>query len=173
MSEGRARAVRRARAALVLGCCAAVAVLGGCSSNRSATPGAGRSSAVGLGKLVWDVPPKVYTPDTLPDDRILSGQLRNDSLRDVQLTAKTDLKLVDRSGRDVTHTALFAAGYSRDIYPPRDRHKLLERDAERLGYKAKLRPGASKPITVSWRVGHGRPTPVRIELPSNSLDLPK
>lgn len=119
------------------------------------------------------MPPKVYTPDTLPNDRILSGQVRNDSLRGVQLTAKSDLKLVDKSGRDVTHTALFAAGYSRDIYPPRDRHQLPEKDAERLGYKAKLRPGDSRPLTVSWRQGHGRRTPVRIELPSNSLDLPK
>lgn len=164
---------RRPVRAAAVACCVAAAVLGGCSSDRSATRGNDRSSAAGLGKLVWDVPPKVYTPDTLPNDRILSGQVRNDSLRGVQLTAKSDLKLVDKSGRDVTHTALFAAGYSRDIYPPRDRHQLPEKDAERLGYKAKLRPGDSRPLTVSWRQGHGRRTPVRIELPSNSLDLPK
>jgi hypothetical protein len=156
-----------------LACCVVAAAVGGCSSDRSVTRGNERSSAAGLGKLVWDVPPRVFTPDTLPNDRILSGQVRNDSLRDVRLTAKSDLKLVDRSGRDVRHTALFTAGYSRDIYPPRDRHRLLEKDAERLGYKAKLRPGDSKPLTVSWREGRGRPTPVRIELPSNSLDVPK
>ena len=156
-----------------LACCVMAVALVGCSSDRSATRGNDRSSAAGLGKLVWDVPPKVYTPERLPNDRILSGQVRNDSLRDVQLTARSDLKLVDKSGRDVAHTSLFAAGYSRDIYPPRDRHRLLEKDAERLGYKAKLRPGASRPLTVSWREGRGRPTPVRIELPSNSLDLPR
>jgi hypothetical protein len=156
-----------------LACCVVAAAVGGCSDDRSATRGNDRSSAAGLGKLVWDVPPRVFTPDTLPDDRILSGQVRNDSLRDVQLTAKSDLKLVDRSGRDVAHTALFTAGYSRDIYPPRDRHRLPEKDAERLGYKAKLRPGDSKPLTVSWREGRGRPAPVRIELPSNSLNVPK
>lgn len=127
----------------------------------------------GYGRVTWERRPLVFKVKTLPRDRILSGRLRNDSLKEVDLTARKDLELLDRRGRPVAHTAIFAEGYSRDIYPPRDRRLLPDSDQVRLGYKAKLKPGQSRPITLAWRVPSADRAPVRVRLPGGVLALPK
>ena len=75
----------------------------------------------------------MITPKTLPRDRILSGDLRNDTLKEVDLTAAKDVELLDRRGRSVAHTTIFTEGFSRDIYPPRYRRKVPLQDQLRLG----------------------------------------
>lgn len=126
----------------------------------------------GYGRVTWERKPMVFRVKTLPRDRILSGRLRNDSFKEVDLMARRDIKLVDRRGRPVVHTAIFAEGYSRDIYPPRDRRQLPESDQVRLGYKAKLKPGQSRPITLAWRVASADRAPVGVRLPGGVLRLP-
>lgn len=132
----------------------------------------GGSGQKGYGRLAWEHKPLVFKVKTLPRDRILSGRLRNDSLKEVDLTARKDIRLVDRRGRSVLHTAIFAEGYSRDIYPPRDRRLLPDPDQVRLGYKAKIKPGQTRPITLAWRVRNADRAPVRVELPNGELALP-
>ena len=127
-----------------------------------------------FGHVTWDQPPRVFQVATLPRDRILTGRLRNDSLKEIVLKARGgDVKLVDAEGRPVEHTVLFADGYSRDIYPPRDGRVPPEADQERLGLRAKIKPGESRPITLSWRVRRAGRVPVRMEFPGGVLSLPK
>lgn len=155
------------RPVLGAGICAVALVAAGCSGGSG-----GREASAGFGKLVWEDPPKVYTPKTLPHDRILAGRVKNDSLRKVELVAHKDVKLVDASGRSVPHTAIFIDGFTRDIYPPRSRRRLPEQDQLRLGYRARLEPGDARPLTVAWRVKDPKRAPVRIDLPGGILKLP-
>ncbi len=132
----------------------------------------GHDGDKGFGRVTWERKPTVFKVKTLPRDRILSGRLRNDSLKEVDLSARKDIELLDRRGRPVVHTAIFAEGYSRDIYPPRDRRVVPDSDQVRLGYKAKLKPGQSRPITLAWRVPSADRAPVRVQLPGGVLALP-
>ena len=148
-----------AAAALVL------ALGGGGDEDEPRQPG-----GTGFGRLAWDSEPVVFVPRTLPRDRILTGRLRNDSLREVELVAADDIELRDRAGRPVQHTATFAQGFGRDIYPPRFQRELSEADELRLGRRARIRPGATKSLTLAWRA-RGRRA-VRIELPGGALRVP-
>jgi len=151
----------------VAGVVAAVAVGGGSESDDAgqATPGGG-------GKLAWEGRPDVITPKTLPRDRILTADLRNDTLKEVDLNAAKDVKLLDRRGRTVAHTTIFTEGFSRDVYPPRYRRKVPLQDQLRLGLRAKIKPGESVPITVSWRVPSRDRAAVRLQTPAGVLGVP-
>lgn len=157
------------RAALAAVVCVAVLAA---SIVAIAAAGSGSEPGSDFGTLAWDGKPKLFTHETLPDDRVLSGVLRNDSLADVELAA-SDVELVDADGRPVEHTALFSRGYARDIYPPSAQRALPEADKVRLGLKLKLKPGEERPITLAWRVSDPARQPVRVELPQGSLDLPR
>lgn len=126
----------------------------------------------GFGRLVWSSPPTVFTPRRLPDDRILVGRLKNDSLRQVELRAAEDVELLDRAGRPIQHTVVFSQSFGRDIYPPRFGARPPEEDQLRLGLRAKLEPGATRPITVAWRERKRARRAVRLELPGGTLRVP-
>ena len=126
----------------------------------------------GGGKLAWEGRPEVVTPKTLPRDRILTADLRNDTLKEVDLRADQDVKLLDRTGRQVVHTTIFIEGFGRDIYPPRYRRKIPLQDQLRLGLRAKIKPGESVPITAPWRVRSGGGDVVRLQTPAGVLGAP-
>jgi hypothetical protein len=50
--------------------------------------GCGGDNELGSGDLVWEKKPRVFKNPTLPDDRILTGTVRNDSLEAVTLVAR-------------------------------------------------------------------------------------
>lgn len=151
------------------GVVAAVALGGGGDSGSGGSsgqaPGAG-------GKLAWEGRPEVFTPRTLPRDRILTADLRNDTLKEVDLNAAKDVKLLDRRGRPVEHTTIFLEGFGRDIYPPRYRRKVPLQDQIRLGLRAKIKPGDSVPITAAWRVRSRDGAVVRMQTPAGVLGVP-
>lgn len=157
----------RAALAAVVG----VAVLGA-SIVAIATAGPGSQDGSGFGTLAWEGKPKIFAVETLPDDRLLAGTLRNDSLDEVELDA-SEVDLVDAEGRSVEHTTLFSLGFGRDIYPPSAQRELPEADKLRLGLKLELQPGEVRPVTLAWRVSRPGGEPVRIELPAGSLRLPR
>jgi len=43
----------------------------------------------------------------------------------------------------------------------------------RLGIKLKLNPGEARALTLAWRVTEPARSPVWVELPQSSLDLPR
>lgn len=127
------------------------------------------------GSLAWTGDPRVVTPQGLPEDRTLTGKLRNDSLKKVDLRSARDVKVLDEDGNSVPATAIFTDTFARSIYPPaRGPSRDTRRSEEnRIGLRASLQPGGTTPITVSWRAGPGASEPVRIEIAGSSLAIPR
>jgi hypothetical protein len=100
------------------------------------------------------------------------GRVRNDSLRRVNLAAK-DLRLVADDGSTVEGSAVFLDTFLHGLYPPtREPRDVSESELRRTGRLARIEPGKSVPLTVSWRLREGADRPVRIEYGGGSLPLP-
>jgi hypothetical protein len=126
----------------------------------------------GAGDLAWARSPRVFTPERLPQDRVLSARLRNDSLRSIRLSVD-DLRLEDANGRTVDSTAVFLESFVHGLYPPtRQPAEVPESELRRTGRLAVLEPGASVPLTVAWRRGVAADAPVRLDYGLGSLPLP-
>jgi hypothetical protein len=151
--------VRRVLLALAL-----AGAIGGCGG------GDGGGSKPG-GELVWDKKPSLIVPKTLPNDRIVTGVVRNDSLRRVQVDAK-ELRLVDDRGGRVPGSIVFLNGYLHGLFPPTREPQLSEQELERIGRRARFTPGKTLPLTVSWRERKGQRSPVRIDWGAGTLPLP-
>ena len=82
----------------------------------SALTGCGGGDGSASGDLVWEKPPSVSTPETLPDDRVATGRIRNDSLRQVDLKA-TDIRVVDASEDVLDLWVLLKADHESDGGP--------------------------------------------------------
>jgi hypothetical protein len=140
------------RAAVVL---AAVA-LAGCGGGDRAAVRAGDGS----GPLRWAASPELYAPETLPGDRILTGRLRNDSLRRVRV-ALTDVRVLERDGARVQASPIFLQTFVKTLWAPgRGPDVMPESELQRTGRLAFLRPGEELPITVTWHASAGRPAAV-------------
>ena len=120
--------------------------------------------------LTWVGEPQIIAPPELPTDRLLSGRMRNASLRVLRLDADR-AKLVDASGHRVRGTVRFSAGFVHGLYSPRRAPKEPEPDFERrrLGQLAVVRPREEFPVTLSWRGG----PPARLEVGTVRIDLPQ
>jgi hypothetical protein len=150
--------VSRAAAAALI---ALAGLLGACGSG----------DGDGYGDLKWVRPPILERPPSLPRDRILVGQVRNDSIRVLRLRAR-DVRIVDRAGRRIRGDVLFISGFLHGLFPPTRAPRTLPESAQlRLGLLAKIRPGATTPINVSWRVEGGRRAD-RIQYPGGFLRIP-
>lgn len=141
----------------------ALVVLAGCGSSSSSAP-----------PLAWDGTPLVVRQPELPDDTIVSGQIRNASDSALKLDA-TDVRLVTVDGEAVQSTARFNTGVTHQLYPPREGPKETDPEflRERLGEVATVAPGKTVPLVVSWRVLPGEAAPVKVDLGTpGSLALP-
>jgi hypothetical protein len=105
------------------------------------------------GSLIWAQQPKLIYPPDLPSDRILYGQVRNDSLRDLRLRA-LDLRVLDRGGRSLKSDARFLQAYAHGLYGAFPvKQDIGDYERRRLGIVLTLKPGRTAPLTVAW---HGR-----------------
>ena len=141
----------------------AAVALAGCGGD-----GERRGSGQGL---IWDAEPSLVVPERLPDDRIVTGVVRNDSLRALRVEAK-DLRLVDAEGRRIPGSAVFTNGYLHGLYPRAREPQLSDAELQRLGRRASLTPGKTVPLTVSWREKKGAGPPVAIDWGAGTLPLP-
>lgn len=158
-------AAARALAALSL---AALPILAAACGGDDGDAGGGAAAPA----LVWESPPELVSSPTLPDDRILTGRVENDSLRPVEVDAE-DVRLVDGDGDRVDGEAIFLAGFGHALLPPeREPEEVPEFERRRTGRSARLEPGDAVPLTVSWRRADGDGAPVRIDYGSGSLPLP-
>jgi hypothetical protein len=131
--------------------------------------GGGDADAEGPAVLGWQGTPQVFTPDTLPEDRVLAGRLRNTSLRDVDIDVKR-VRVLDEDGGEVKSAVRFLQAFAHGLYPPdeRDESQIGDFEKRRLGEIATLKPGQSVPITLSWRGGPGE----RVDFGVTQLQLP-
>jgi hypothetical protein len=144
----------------LLALAAAVAALAGCGAAAS-----GDATAA----LTWAGKPLTYTPPELPQDRLVTGTLRNVSGRALELDVHA-ARLVDADGRTIDGTIRFAGSFGHGLYSPRRAPAEPDPDFERrrLGELADVAVGATVPVTVSWR---GR-APVALRVGATTLELP-
>jgi len=123
-------------------------------------------------RLAWEGRPRVNTPETLPNDRILMGRLRNVGGEAVELRA-ADLALIDRGGRRTPANAIFLQAFVHGLFPPtREPARLPGSEEQRTGRLARIEPGTSIPLTAAWRRSPGNGDPVRLSYGSGSVGLP-
>jgi hypothetical protein len=115
-----------------------------------ATVSHGGGRQLGEGALVWEQKPKVYRNPELPNDRVLRGVVRNDSLRVMMLTAR-ELGVLGAKGEKLESAAVFAPTFIRGVFPENRGSEIPESEQLRIGLRARIEPGKSVPITVSWR----------------------
>lgn len=134
--------------------------------------GCGDDSASAGEQLQWLDTPTVIVPPVLKTDRILRGDVRNDSGEALRIEA-SKVRVYDNRGRRLKASATFAAGYLHSLYPPtRGPESLPDSELERLGKIATIESGQTAQMTVSWREPAGSRTAARIDYGPGSLQIP-
>jgi hypothetical protein len=112
--------------------------------------GHGGDEQLGKGDLVWAKQPQVYRNAALPDDRVMRGVVRNNSVRVMMLTAR-DLRVRTADGDGMDTATVFAPTFIRGVFPENRGEAIPESEQLRVGLRARIEPGKEVPITVSWR----------------------
>jgi hypothetical protein len=135
--------------------------------------GCGGDEREPAGALRWQKDPVVVKPARLPNDRIVFGILRNEGRDRADLVAK-DLKLLTADGKRVPASAAFVQGFRHGLYPPTrlPGGRLPISEQLRMGVIARVVPGKTVPLTISWRQPAGGEPPVRIEWAKGSIPVP-
>lgn len=134
--------------------------------------GGATQAATDTARLQWQSEPQLILVPELPRDRILTGRVRNASLRAVDLESKR-LRILDEEGRSLKATALFAQGFNHGLYPPSMKIEGSDFERRRLGRITTIKPGQAVPLTLSWRVPEGGSEPVEARFDGGSLALPR
>jgi hypothetical protein len=122
-------------------------------------------------QLQWKSKPNLILVPSMPRDRILTGKVRNASLRAVGLESER-VQILDAAGHRLKATALFAQHFSHGLYPWSMHVKGSKFERRRTGKIATIKPGQDVPLTLSWRVGAGGSEPVEVRFDGGSLALP-
>ena len=123
-------------------------------------------------QLQWKAKPSLLLVPSMPRDRILSGRVRNASLRAVDL-ATDRVQIRDAAGRRLKATALFAHHFSHGLYPWSMHVKGSKFERRRTGKIATIKPGQDVPLTLSWRVAADGTEPVEVRFDGGTLALPR
>jgi hypothetical protein len=129
-------------------------------------------AATGSARLQWKSKPELILVPSLPRDRILTGHIRNASLRAVDL-AIDRVQVLDATGHRLKATALFAQHFSHGLYPWSMHVKGSKFERRRIGRIATIKPGQDVPLTLSWRVATGGAEPVEVRFDGGTLALPR
>jgi hypothetical protein len=150
------------RAALgALGAGAAAAAIAGCGGAKDQPP------------LAWDGKPEAFRSTTLPHDRVVLAVVRNASSQPVHLEAAR-LVVRDAGGHRLVSTAQFVAAFSHGLYGAfQQPSELPPEELTRRGLVVTLRPGASAPLTVAWRLAGDSREPATVDYGSGRLTLPR
>jgi hypothetical protein len=141
----------------------AAVVLAGCGGDESNGP-----------RLAWVGKPTLTGSPT--GARVVIGKIENRSPEELWIRVP-EVKVVDQGGRRIRSTAVFVSSFVRSAYPhnagPRsDPSHYPLREQQRVGFLARIKPGKTSPLTVSWRDPRGERDATRIVLPAGSLPLP-
>ena len=161
--------MRWAAAALVL----LAAVTGGLLvAGRRDEPRRAAAAAGGDVRLAWKDEPQLIRVPELPRDRIVTGRVRNTSLRPVDIETER-IRIVDAEGHALRSTARFLEGFVHGLYPASMHVRGSKFERTRLGKMATIKPGQDLPLTLSWRVPRGGSQPVEVRFGGGSLTLPR
>ena len=130
------------------------------------------AAAAGPQRLEWKTKPQLILVPELPSDRVLTGRIRNTSLRPVDLEADR-IAIVDRQGRHLRSTARFLGSFAHGLYPWSMHVKGGRTERTRTGQIATIKPGQDVALTLSWRVPPGGSQPVEARFGGGSLALPR
>jgi len=123
--------------------------------------------------LTWGTAPNVRTPPDLEGDRVLRGQIRNDTDEAVRVTAD-DVRVLAADGKRLPTAATFIAGYAHRMFPPtREPRNLPESERERLGDVAVIQPGQQAAVTVSWRLRSKADRAATIDFGAAKVEVPR
>ena len=125
-----------------------------------------------VARLQWKEKPSLILVPSMPQDRILTGQLRNASLHAVDLDTEK-VRILDRKGRALRSTALFSQHFAHGLYPWSWHVKGSKFERARIGKIVTIKPGQAAPLTLSWRVPAGGSEPVEVRFDGGSLTLPR
>jgi hypothetical protein len=129
-------------------------------------------AATDSARLVWKDKPSLILVPELPQDRILTGQVRNASLRAVDLESDR-VQIRDATGHNLKATARFAQSFAHGLYPWSMKVKGSKFERRRIGEIATIKPGQAVPLTLSWRVPEGGSQPVEVRFDGGTLTLPR
>lgn len=158
------RLVRPAARAAV----AAGLLLAGCGSSGEERAGSGE------GPLEWkQTPILTVAAETLPDDRILAGTVRNVSLRQELALDATKVVVRDAAGKRLESFALFSHTYAHGLYGASEAPDgPVGEDRRRLGYLRTIKPDEEAPLTVAYRLTRTSRPPVTIDYGEGTLPVP-
>jgi hypothetical protein len=145
---------------------AALALTGSRSGERG-----GAAAADSSGPLVWNGKPRIYGAPGMPRDRVLTGVVRNDSVRVAEVEAR-DIAVFAEDGDRLKSAAIFLGSFSRGLYAGSRLDQASDIERRRTGRLLRIGPGGEQPLTVSWRTLPGGERAERIEYGSGSLPVP-
>jgi hypothetical protein len=106
----------------------------------------------------------------MPRDRILSGVVRNDSVRVAEVDAG-EVRVFSAEGARLKSAGIFLGSFSRGLYAGPRKGQASDIERRRTGRLLRIGPGAEQPLTVSWRTRPGAETGARIEYGSGALPV--
>jgi hypothetical protein len=136
----------------------------------AATVLAGCGGEARSGPLAWESGAQVFAHPTLPEDRILTGFLRNDGMRRVRIDVG-DVRMLAADGTAVPAAPVFLQAFGKSLWSPgRGPEQMPDSELQRTGRIALLKPGDKIPLTVAWHAADGAPE--RVEWGGGSLRVP-
>jgi hypothetical protein len=157
---------------LLLAGVGALLLLGNSGSDGSDGSDGSASAATGPVRLAWKDSPRMIRVAELPNDRILTGRVRNTSLRPVDLSVDR-IVIVDARGKRLASTARFLQAFAHGLYPPSMHVKGGKFERTRMGQIATVKPGQDLPLTLSWRLASSTAQPLEVRFGGGSLALPR
>ena len=124
--------------------------------------GGGDKGASSTG-LSWDRQPQVFSLNDLPTDRVLVGQVVNNSSKTLHLNAGK-LSVRDAAGHTLRSSGAYTATFGHGLYGAfQQPSKIPQPEAARLGHDIYLIPKDRSPFFSAWRLTPGSKGPFTIQ----------
>lgn len=151
---------------------AVAAVAAGCGGGDSGDPATRSGGPAGDAPLAWVGEPTLIRAATGGSDRVVLGDVRNESDKNLQVVAER-VEVVDALGKVLDGDARFTNTFSHGLYGPADLapEDLPPTERSRLGLTVSLEPDGTLPLFASFRNRRTEP-PLEIDYGQGTLPIP-